>query len=278
MKMDQKCEFLVTGTAGSIYEVDREVCSGGGIGPPCCTYMLYVHTYGFSRPEKKHAKNIIVGLMEHFAVSVVEVEMKADQIPVNHRTKPESGGDRPVGCEKMPTSPGSCRQSNNQFHCTCGRGGTCGTGLQPVIYCEWPSTLAQKTQTDPWTSPYLKSLQPKLSSRKCDVSLPCSHTEDTYIKMISMCELNTSSLFSVRSLHGALARRSWPVSLWPVSLSLSALYPFRRHVHQNDLNVWTKYLTTSHHFSVSDDYAELLLDGPGRSLSGQSLSLCPVPI
>ena len=118
---DQKCEFLVTGTAGSIYEVDREVCSGGGIGPPCCTYMLYVHTYGFSRPEKKHAKNIIVGLMEHFAVSVVEVEMKADQIPVNHRTKPESGGDRPVGCQKMPTSPGSCRQSNNHFHCTCGR-------------------------------------------------------------------------------------------------------------------------------------------------------------
>ena len=100
MKMDQKCEFLVTGTAGSIYEVDREVCSGGGIGPPCCTYMLYVHTYGFSRPEKKHAKNIIVALMEHFAVSVVEVEMKADQIPVNHRTKPGSGGYRPVGCEK----------------------------------------------------------------------------------------------------------------------------------------------------------------------------------
>ena len=149
MKMDQKCEFLVTGTAGSIYEVDREVCSGGGIGPPCCTYVLYVHTYGFSRPEKKHAKNIIVGLMEHFAVSVVQVEMKADQIPVNHRTKPGSGGYRPVGCEKMPTSPGSCRQSNNQFHCTCGRGGTCGTGLQPVIYCERPSTLAQKTQTDP---------------------------------------------------------------------------------------------------------------------------------
>ena len=28
---DQKCEFLVTGTAGSIYEVDREVCSVGGI-------------------------------------------------------------------------------------------------------------------------------------------------------------------------------------------------------------------------------------------------------
>ena len=241
MKMDQKCEFLVTGTAGSIYEVDREVCSGGGIGPPCCTYMLYVHTYGFSRPEKKHAKNIIVGLMEHFAVSVVEVEMKADQIPVNHRTKPGSGGDRPVGCEKMPTSPGSCRQSNNQFHCTCGRGGTCGTGLQPVIYCEWPSTLAQKTQTDPWTSPYLKSLQPKLSSRKCDVSLPCTHPEDTYIKIISMCELNTSSLFSVRSLHGALARRSWPVSLWPVSLSLSALYPSRRHVHQTYIKMISMY-------------------------------------
>ena len=40
--------------------------------------MLYVHTYGFSRPEKKHAKNIIVGLMEHFAVSVVEVEMNSE--------------------------------------------------------------------------------------------------------------------------------------------------------------------------------------------------------
>ena len=115
--------------------------------------MLYVHVvrthvWIFETGEKAR-KNIIVGLMEHFAVSVVEVEMKADQIPVNHRTKPGSGGDRPVGCEKMPTSPGSCRQSNNQFHCTCGRGGTCGTGLQPVIYCERPSTLAQKTQTDP---------------------------------------------------------------------------------------------------------------------------------
>ena len=146
----------------------------------------------------------------------------------------------------MPTSPGSCRQSNNQFHCTCGRGGTCGTGLQPVIYCERPSTLAQKTQTDPWTSPYLKSLQPKLSSRKCDVSLPCSHTEDTYIKMISMCELNTSSLFSVRSLHGALARRSWPVSLWLVSLSLPYTHledTYIKMISMSELNIISHLIT-----------------------------------
>ena len=87
-----------------------------------------------------------------------------------------------------------------------------------------------------------------LSGQSLSLSLPYTHLEDTYIKMISMYELNILShliIFSVSDDYTELLldgvslsalgfssrRRRYPPSYTPLDT----------HVHQNRLNVCTKY-------------------------------------